>query len=790
MARIAEVALAAPLGETYHYEVPEELAAQAAIGHRVLVPLGPRRVTGYILSFPETSEHALKPIASLLDPEPLFPQEMVPLFRWLAAYYVHPIGLTIKSALPPGLVRESRRLVKPTGLLPPPASQAQAEVLEGIVARGQATVAELCRALGRDVSQLLWRLRESGHVVFGERERREAIRPLVERVVRPVPEASAQLAHRPAAAALLEFVCRQGECRLDELRGRFPEAAAKVRRLSEEGLVEVRERRLYRSPFAEELAEVAPPELNREQEEALTAIRAALGEGSFRPLLLHGVTGSGKTEVYLRAAAEALALGRGVLMLVPEIAVGAQHEAILKARFGSRVALLHSGLSRGERLDEWERARIGAAKVVVGARSAVFCPLEPMGLIIVDEEHEGAYKQDEGLRYSARDVALVRGRLCGAVVVLGSATPSVQSLHHAREGRYGYLRLSERATRVPLPEVEVVDMKEETGLFSARLVELVTETLAAGRQAMLFLNRRGFATYCLCQDCGRPLGCPNCHLSLTYHAAEERLRCHYCDYGVPAPGVCPGCGGTRIKLLGLGSQRVEAEARELWPEARLLRMDSDAMNSRTKCLQALSAIRRGEVDLIVATQMMAKGHDLPGLSLVGVVLAEEALGLPDFRAAERCFQLLAQVAGRAGRTRPGRVIVQAYDPEHYALRAACRHDCAAFFEEEAPLRRELNYPPYSRLCRLVVSATSPQEAAAACQRVAELAHRHFPPAGVLGPAPAPLSKLKGRYRWHLLLRSRPGAGLHRRVQALLEDVFRLRPRPPRLEVDVDPLDML
>lgn len=793
MSRIAEVALAAPLTDTLHYEVPEALAARAQVGHRVLVPLSGRRATGYILSFPETSGFALKPILELPDGAPLFPEEMVPLLRWLSAYYFYPIGLTIKSALPPGLTCDSRRLIKPTGLEPEPQARVQAEVLAELAARGQATARELARALGRDVSAVLARLRESGHVTFGERVRREAARPLVEQVVRALPEAdAAPVARYPSLVALLEHLrALGGECRLAELRAAFPEAAAKVRRLSRAGLVEVRQVRLYRSPFAEELAEAAPPELNPEQEAAASAIGAALREGSFKPFLLHGVTGSGKTEVYLRAAEAALLLGRPVLMLVPEIAVSAQHEAILKARFGARVALLHSGLSSGERLDEWERIRSGQATVVVGARSAVFCPLTRPGLIVVDEEHEGAYKQEEGLRYGARDVALVRGRLAGAVVVLGSATPSMQTLHQVREGRYGCLRLSARATRAPLPEVEVVDMRAgEGGIISGRLREAVDESLAAGWQAMLFLNRRGFATHCLCQDCGRPLFCPNCHLSLTYHAAEEKLRCHYCNYSVPAPGVCPHCGSTRVRLLGLGSQRVEAEARQLWPQARIVRMDSDAVGSRAACLKALSLIRRGEADIIVATQMMAKGHDLPRLQLVGVVLAEESLGLPDFRAAERCFQTLAQVAGRAGRTQPGRVIIQAYDPEHYALKAACRHDCAAFFEEEAPLRRELGYPPFSRLCRLVVSSTSQGGAAEACRRLHEAARRHFEPEAILGPAPAPLSKLKGRWRWHMLLRSSPGAGLHARLRALLEEATSFAPKLGRLEVDVDPLDML
>jgi primosomal protein N' (replication factor Y) len=757
----------------------------------VLVPLRQRRLTGYILSFPDSSGHELRPVEALLDDSALFPPEMVPLFRWLAAYYVYPIGETIKSALPPGLILESRLLLKPTGRRPLPESALLREVLTELEARGQASGAELKRALGRDVSYALSRLRASGHVVLGERLRREAVRPLVERVARAVAGADlAGLARRPAAAVLFGFISREGECRTARLRELFPGVAEKLRWLAEAGLIEVREVRLYRSPFEDALVEAAAPELNSEQREALAKIRSALESGRFSPLLLHGVTGGGKTEVYLRAAEVALTMGRGVLILVPEIALSAQTEAIIRARFGEQVALIHSGLSAGQRLDEWERIGSGAARVVVGARSAVFSPLPAPGLIIVDEEHEGAYKQEDGLRYNGRDVALVRGRMSGAVVVLGSATPSVQSLYHVREGRYGYLRLTERATKAPLPEVEVVDMKAERGIFSARLGAAVEETLGRGGQVLLFLNRRGFATYCLCSECGRPIGCLNCRLSLTYHAAEEKLRCHYCDFTVPAPAVCPSCGSSRIRLLGLGSQRLEAEARERWPAARIQRMDSDAVATRARCLSALRAIRRGEVDIIVATQMMAKGHDLPRLSLVGIVLADEPLGLPDFRASERGFQLLAQVAGRAGRTAPGRVIIQAYDPEHYAVQAACRHDSVTFFEQEVPLRRELNYPPFCRLVRLVASSTSPAAASSFCRQLGELARKVFPPEGVLGPAPAPLSKLKGRYRWHLLLRGPLGGGLHRRLQRLLTEAGRVKPPSVRLATDVDPLDML
>ncbi|MFH0810248.1 MAG: primosomal protein N' [Pseudomonadota bacterium] len=792
--KIAEVAVALPLKETYHYEVPEELAAQVGIGQRVLVPVKARRATGYILSFPPESDYTLKPLDALLDPIPAFPEQMVPLFRWLADYYFYPIGQAIKAALPAGLLMESHRLLKATGKRPLPESALPREVLAALEAVGQTSAARLKKVLGgRDLTGAVSRLRESGHLVVVERMGREACRPCFEQMVSALPgaEQAALFFRKPALAAMYGHIAAEGECSLGALRERFSGVAAKLRQLQAAGVVEVRQVRLYRSPFEEEMVAAAPPDLNSEQQGAVDAIEAALGSGGFSPLLLQGITGSGKTEVYLRAAALTLALGKGVLVLVPEIALSAQNEDLFRARFGERVAVLHSGLSRGQRLDEWERVRSGGARVVVGARSAIFAPMAELGLIIVDEEHESAYKQEDGLRYHGRDVALVRGRMAKAVVVLGSATPSMQSLHHARSGRYGLLKLTWRATRVSLPAVEVVDLKDTGGIFSPKLREAVGQALAKNTQVLLYLNRRGYATYCLCAGCGRPVGCPNCQVSLTYHAPEERLRCHYCGFSSPAALACGHCGGTHLRLLGLCSQKVEVEARGLWPEARVVRMDSDVLQTRSACLSALKQIRRGEVDIIIGTQIMAKGHDLPGLSLVGVILADESLGLPDFRAAERGFQALAQVAGRAGRVSPGRVILQAYDPNHYALAAACAHDCGAFFDEEAPLRREMRYPPFSRMARLVVSSTSAQAALSfCCDRLATLARGHFDSQDVLGPAPAPLSKLKGRYRWHLLLRGAIGGGLHRSLRGLLAEAEKVLPPNVGLIVDIDPLDML
>ncbi|MEK7827886.1 MAG: primosomal protein N', partial [Thermodesulfobacteriota bacterium] len=457
--------------------------------------------------------------------------------------------------------------------------------------------------------------------------------------------------------------------------------------------------------------------LNGAQAEALDEIRARLASGRFSPSLLHGVTGSGKTEVYLRAVDEVLRSGGGAIYLVPEIALTAQLLSRVQSRFPEReIAVIHSGIARSARYDQWKRIRSGGINLVVGARSALFAPVRNLRLIVVDEEHDPSYKQDDRLRYNARDLALVRGKAAGALVILGSATPGIQTFFRAKGGAYRLLRLPFRVDDRPLPVVEVVDMKTEsdehgrTPLLSRPLIAALGETLARRKQTLLFLNRRGFHTFLFCPDCGHVFTCPSCDLSLTHHAAMGVLKCHHCDFTSKPPTICPACRGNHVRSQGAGTERVEEEVRKFFPEARIARMDSDTTSRKGETERILRGLDRREIDILVGTQMITKGHDFPEITLVGVLAADASMNIPDFRAAERTFQLLTQVSGRGGRgDQPGRVVIQTFNPNHYAIRRAQEHDYVGFYEDELPLRRELGYPPFSRLIGLHFSSLKKEE---------------------------------------------------------------------------------
>nr|WP_246325410.1 primosomal protein N' [Dissulfurirhabdus thermomarina] len=595
------------------------------------------------------------------------------------------------------------------------------------------------------------------------------------------------------------------------------------------GLLSARARRLdrilgRRAPLRERDPGLAawpggpPPEPTPAQAAVLGELDAALSRGGFAPFLLHGVTGSGKTEVYLRAAAACLARGRGVLVLVPEIAMTAQTVGRFIDRFGEAVAVLHSGLTEAERLGQWLLLRQGKRRLAVGTRSAVFAPVADLGLVVVDEEHDPSYKQDDKFRYHARDVAVMRAKLQGAAVVLGSATPSLASFRNALDERYRLLSLDHRVERRPLPEVVLVDRKahrpprrrprrREAGAppwLSPELHRALGETLERGEQALLFVNRRGFATFLFCQDCGHVFRCPRCEISLTWHKADAgpgaakgdgRLACHYCGLTAPALPVCPQCQGHTVRAAGWGTERVAEDLAGLFPGVRVARLDRDVVRHRQDTEATLRAVRDGAVDVLVGTQMVTKGHDFPGLTLVGVLWADLSLHFPEYTAAERTFQLLAQVAGRAGRgDRPGRVVVQTWSADHYALQAATRHDFAAFFEAEMALRRALGYPPYGRLVNIRLSGADGERVAAAAARLGRAAGRLAAACRdgteVLGPAPAPRPKLRNRFRWQLLLKGPSGAALRRIWQRVASAEAGDLPSGIRVDVDVDPQHLL
>ncbi len=566
----------------------------------------------------------------------------------------------------------------------------------------------------------------------------------------------------------------------------------------------------------ESVAPDAPPELMPEQAETVRRIGEAVAADTFEVFLLHGVTGSGKTEVYLRSIASLAGTGRGAVVLVPEIALTPQLLGRFKRRFGNRVAVLHSGLTERERADEYLRIRSGQVDVAVGARSAVFAPFQRLGLVIVDEEHENSYKQDDGLRYHARDTAVMRAKFQNAVCVLGSATPSLESHYNAKNGKYRYLRISNRVDHRPMPQVEIIDVKAppKASACSPALVAAVRQRLEKKEQTLLFLNRRGFSSVLICGDCGAVIKCPSCSVSLTFHKNEKKLKCHYCDFHMQPPDACPSCKGLNLKPLGTGTQKVEEEVASLFPDAKVVRMDSDSVKGRNAYDTLLGQVDRGEINILLGTQMVAKGHDFPAVTLVGVVDADVGLNLPDFRSAEKTFQLITQAAGRAGRGETtGEVIIQTMNPGHYSLLHSRTHDYDGFYNEEIKYREELGYPPVRRIIKLEIKCpiekTAAEAAKTAKDRIRSLLTYKNPPVSpfgkggrkgalqrkendttLLGPAPSPISKVRGKYRFQmLLLSSRRDTIRMLAVEArkVVEEKFG---RKVQVIVDVDPVNLM
>ncbi|MFY9942140.1 MAG: primosomal protein N' [Desulfobacterales bacterium] len=810
---LIEVAVALPVQRTYTYSVPAPIQAQLQPGKRTLVPFGRRRVTGYVLGAgaPPDDVLEIKAVLDILDERPLFPAAMIPFFRWAADYYLHPLGEVIKAALPQGInlsdcaalhLTPEGRAALAQDPLPPPVRQVLAHL-----AKRACQVNALEHALGGAVSAaLLHSLVDSGWVVRARVLQRPPIRCRTERYVALAPTAGqGDLAGlTPKRRRLFEAVAGAGEISLRRLRATMPTAGDLLKPLVRCGLLGVFEKAVYRDPFGEPIEPDSARQLTDEQAAAVARVGAALS-GGFAPFLLAGVTGSGKTEVYLQLAAQAVSRGRTALVLVPEIALISQTERRFRARFGERVAVLHSGLSAGERFDQWLRIAQGDTPIVIGARSAVFAPLENLGLIVVDEEHDTSYKQDHGLRYHARDLAVVRAKQAGCVALLGSATPSVQSWHNARRGKFTALRLTRRVENRSLPDITVVDLTETRDVRGTRrfitptLETAIGAVLARNQQALLFLNRRGFASLPICAACGEALKCANCDITLTYHRHANAYRCHYCGFSRSAAASCPVCGSSQIKLLGLGTEKVVHGVAALFPEARVARMDRDTTGRKGEMLRLLKGLRDGTIDILVGTQMVAKGHDFPNITLVGVICADMSLSFPDFRAGEQTFQILAQVAGRAGRGgAPGRVILQTYTPGHFSIVAARQQDFDLFFRKEIEFRRTLNYPPFARLVQLKISGKHKDRTADSAVVLGGICRRlRLSDAGlaraieVLGPIEAPLARVARRYRWQILVKGLGAGPLRRFLHLLMTDAGgALSPPQVRVDVDVDPVFML
>lgn len=590
---------------------------------------------------------------------------------------------------------------------------------------------------------------------------------------------------------LITVLSIRGEVGTDDIEG-F--SATTIKSLRDAGIIEVIEREEARANNDAFTPDV-PPELMPEQAEAVRRVRDPLEAGRFEALLLHGVTGSGKTEVYLRCIASLAGTGRGAIVLVPEIALTPQLLGRFRRRFGCRVAVLHSGLTDRERADEYRRIRSHEVDVAIGARSAVFAPFEQLGLVIVDEEHESSYKQDEGLRYHARDVAVMRAKLQDSVAVLGSATPSLESYYNAKNGKYQYLSITNRVDHRPMPPVEIIDVKSapKSSAFSAPLVAAMQERLERKEQALLLLNRRGFSSVLICRDCGGVMKCPSCSVSLTYHKNDKKLKCHYCDFYTTPPAACPSCAGINLHPLGAGTQRIEEELAALLPGARIARMDSDSVKGREAYDRLLGKVDRGEIDILLGTQMVAKGHDFPSVTLVGVVDADIGLNLPDFRSAEKTFQLITQAAGRSGRGEAaGEVIIQTMNPGHYSLRHSVLHDYDGFYEEEIRYRTELGYPPLRRIVKIELRSSMEKTAQDAAMAVRDRIRALMKgmETTVLGPAPAPIARVRGKYRYQLLLIS----SRREQLRALAiegrnaaEEKF---DRKCQVIVDVDPVNLM
>ncbi len=747
-----EVALPVPLRKVFTYDVPSALSGALRPGSRVAVSFSRRKLAGFVVGeradLPEGVARAL-PVAGLLEPEPVFTPELLRFLEQAAKYYMHPLGEVLRAAAP-ALPTGAMRRLRADGFLE------SSESLPG----------------QRVAHRTTWR-------------------------VSPTEKSASGVRLGARQKQVLDHLLEHGPTVLETLREQLKDARGVVRSLRDKGLCTVEEVEASADPFFRAAVQRdTPPTPTAPQQVAIDAIGGALQESGARSFLLHGVTGSGKTEVYLRAIAETLRLERGGLLLVPEIALTPQLVARFRARFGDEIAVLHSGLTARQRDDAWQSLRRGRVRVAIGARSALFAPIADLGLIVVDEEHDPSFKQDEGFRYHARDMALLRAQYAGAVCVLGSATPSIETFHRANEGRLGLLSLPARATGASLPAVDVVDLRRHRDgpsghpLISGPLHAALGACLDDGRQSILFLNRRGFSPSVRCSACGALAECPACSVALTEHRAQRRLRCHYCDFHRPLGTPCSACGAGEVERLGVGTEQLQQAVESAFPQARVARLDRDTA-SGDGVEAVLGELRRGEVDVLVGTQMVTKGHDIAGVTLVGVALADQSLAFPDFRASERTFQLLAQVAGRAGRAdSPGKVVLQTFQPDHAAIRLAAAHDYERFYLEEIQARREVGYPPFARLVSVRVHAGAEAQAERATRVLADTARTH--PAvrdgvvQVLGPAPAPLTRLRGRYHYRLLLKS-PDRKHLRSVAALLAARIDEGLPPAHATLDIDPL---
>jgi primosomal protein N' (replication factor Y) len=816
------VALAVPLRNTFTYSIPEELCGQVQPGSRVLVPFRKKSLVGVVTEFAESppADTKIRDIAKVLDLAPALTPKLLELGQWIAAYYLAPIGEVHRAMLPPVTELAAKRRVVLTEAgknlasewkqgkflidLSGPEAEFLLKLAEKKGALNISTLAKLGIAAGA-----LQRLQRRGYLQIqetleGRQRKTQTIVAWKGQSAKAGSEEGGvkQPLHpkEERIRALLET--ERGALPLPQLLRLAGVSRALIERMLRDGLLESWEETLDPADDPFDAGYEAPAHsLNAAQESAFGAIRARFELGEFGVQLLHGVTGSGKTEVYLRSVQETLARGKTAIVLVPEIALTLWIGRQCRAWFGAQVegvAVLHSALSDVERAREWWRVRNGQARVVVGTRSAVFAPLENLGLIIVDEEQENSFKQEETPRYHGRDVAIVRAKLENAVALLGSATPALETYHNAASGKYELLTMAARVENRSLAAVEIVDLRAEfqkthqTSPISKALHEGIAECLQFQTQALILINRRGYSWSVLCRSCGASVQCANCSISLTYHKQRNRLECHYCGYTQAVPKTCPKCESKYVYFFGEGSEHLEERLRKEFPGARIARLDRDTVRTKQQYQETLGAFASGALDILVGTQMLAKGHDFQRVTLVGVISADSSLSMPDFRAAERTFQLLTQVAGRAGRGElPGRVLIQTYYPEHYAIQDAVRQDYLEFYERELHYRRMMAYPPFTSLANVIVRDVNLEKAIRWSKQLSEyLAPSDGKGIRVLGPASAPLARLKKEHRFQFLLKSPKRSVITKLLSGAM--AFREAKEIPQtaVVVDMDPLTLL
>jgi len=761
---IAKVVVDVPASQTnkvYDYLIPESLFGTIEIGMRVIVPFGPRTIMGYVLELTDHSDiENLKPIKSLMDISPILTKEFIELGKWLAnhtmSFYISAFQAILPQALKADYQKILHRLT--TESLPEPLETIFSE-------RDYLDYAEL-----EDQSIPLATIKnaiEDGDLeVIYQVKRKDNFKKvlMVEKIGTPeqLEEYVRGLSNRAKKQKLMvEFLTQLEEpILLKTFLETMATTRATIQPLIDHELIKLYQEEVYREPYDDEAIERTEPlVLKEQQEKALQSILTSIDENRDDVFVLHGVTGSGKTEVYLQAIAEVIKAGQEAIVLVPEIALTPQMVERFKGRFGSDVAVMHSALSSGERFDEWRKVHRKEVNVVVGARSAIFAPFENLGLIIMDEEHEATYKQEDHPRYHAKDVAIQRAKYHKCPIILGSATPSLETYARAKKGIYHLLEMRERSNLSEMPEVEIIDMRDELhsgnrSMFSRKLKEAIDDRLAKNEQVVLFLNRRGYSTFVICRDCGDVIECPHCDISLTFHQKQNRLKCHYCNYHEPVPSECPTCQSETIRYFGTGTQKVEESLNELIPEARIIRMDVDTTTRKGSHERLLKQFGQKQADILLGTQMIAKGLDFPDVTLVGVLAADSLFNLPDFRAAERTFQLLTQVSGRAGRhDLTGEVIVQSYTPDHYSIDFAKEYDYPGFFAKEMSIRRAFQYPPYFYLTLITVSHPNMNKAQEVTRTISQLLNKHLSEQSkILGPTPSPIERIKNRYRFQCMIK--------------------------------------